>query len=79
MYGLSWILFAAQIACWTCGGASAGAAAVPSGRSCATAPGTVMSCGAGGGGGGVGAWYAAPPDLSDAGACAEAAGGQDQH
>ena len=39
MYGLSWILLAAQIACCTCGGASAGAAAVPSGSSLATAPG----------------------------------------
>ena len=45
MYGLSWILFAAQIACWTCGGASAGAAAVPSGSSWATPPGTMMSVG----------------------------------
>ena len=37
MYGLSWILFAAQIACWTSAGASAGAAADPSGISWATA------------------------------------------
>src|SRR5262245_9161219 len=47
MYGLFWILLAAKIACWTSGGASAGAAAVPSGSSWATLPGTMMSVGAG--------------------------------
>jgi hypothetical protein len=52
MYGLAWIRLAAKIACWTWGGASAGAAAVPSGSSCATLPGTTMFVGAGGGGGG---------------------------
>ena len=51
MYGLLWILLAAKIACWTATGAPAGAAAVPSGRICATVPGTVMSVGAAGGGG----------------------------
>ena len=75
MYGLSWILFAAQIACWTCGGASAGAAAVPSGISWATLPGTTRFDGPGGGGGG-GSWKAAPPDPSGAGACATAVAGR---
>ena len=53
---------------------------MPSGSSCATAPGTVRFCGAGGGvGAGVGSWYAAPPDLSEPGVCAEAASRQDQN
>src|SRR5688572_23334767 len=75
MYGLSWISLPAQIACWTWIGASAGAAAVPSGRSCATEPGTVRLTGVGGGGGG-GGWKAAPPDLSGAGVCATAVAGR---
>src|SRR4051794_39575451 len=66
MYGLFWILLAAKIACWTATGASAGAAALPSGSSCATAPGTVMSAGSGAGAGiegvGVGVGAAAPPE-----------------
>src|SRR4051794_28876153 len=69
MYGLLWILLAAKIACWTATGASAGAAALPSGSSCATAPGTVMSAGSGAGAGvagaagtGVGVGAAAPPE-----------------
>src|SRR4051794_3684741 len=74
MYGLAWILLAAKIACWTCGGASAGAAALPSGSSWATAPATTMSVGAGGGGGGGGV-YTAPPVPEGAGACAAAVAG----
>src|SRR6478735_9029869 len=69
MYGLLWILLAVKIACWTAGGASAGAAALPSGSSCATVPGTVMSAGPGAGAGvagatgvGVGVGKAAPPE-----------------
>src|SRR3954447_8802622 len=54
MYGLLWILLAVKIACWTAGGASAGAAALPSGSSCATVPGTVMSAGPGAGAAGAG-------------------------
>src|SRR3954471_3907489 len=55
MYGLSWILLAAEIASWTSAGAPAGAAALPSGRSLATSPGTVILAAA------VGSEYAAPP------------------
>src|SRR3954465_6726940 len=79
MYGLLWILLAVKIACWTAGGASAGAAALPSGSSCATVPGTVMSAGPGagaagaaGGGVGVGVGKAAPPEPF----CARAALGR---
>src|SRR5215204_3595570 len=74
MYGLAWILLAAQIACCTWGGASAGAAALPSGISWATLPGTVRSTGGGGGGGG--GWKTAPPDASGAGTCATAVAGR---
>src|SRR5919198_3306286 len=42
------MVFAAQIACWTSTGASAGAAALPSGSSLAFVPGTVMFAGGGG-------------------------------
>src|SRR5918911_5493602 len=66
MYGLRWSVLAAQMACWTCGGASAGAAAVPSGSSFATVPGTTMLVGAGLTGTGPGA--ATPP----VGSCARA-------
>src|ERR1700759_4324788 len=69
MYGLSWIWLAAQIAFWTSGGASAGAAAGASGRSLATDPGVVRFTT------GVGAWYSAPPAAVGAGACAWAATG----
>src|SRR5690349_4739235 len=79
MYGLFWILLAAKIACWTATGASAGAAAVPSGSSLATVPGTVMFAGsagaagaAAGGGVGVGVGNAAPPEPF----CASAALGR---
>src|SRR3954451_13435812 len=81
MYGLSWILFAVKIAAWTAGGASAGAAALPSGRICATAPPTTMSSGLGvatgatgaaGVGTGVGVGNAAPPEPF----CASAALGR---
>src|SRR5690242_8270103 len=74
MYGLLWIRLAAKIACWTWAGASAGAAAVPSGKSWATVPGTTMSVGAGVGAG-VGA-KTAPPEPSGAGACAAAVAGR---
>jgi hypothetical protein len=42
MYGLSWILLAAKIARYTAIGASAGAAALPSGSSLAFDPGVTM-------------------------------------
>ena len=60
LYGSVWIVLAAQTACCTCGGASAGAAAVPSGSRTACVPGTsgwgcpsgtVLGSGGGGGGG----------------------------
>src|SRR3954470_15627841 len=63
-YGSFWSVLAAQIAFCTFGGASAGAAAVPSASSTARAPGTsgfgcprgtVLRAGVGGGGGGEGA------------------------
>src|SRR4051795_2893209 len=61
-YGSVWIVLAAQIAFCTCAGASAGAAAVPSGNRTARVPGTSgLGCpsgtvlGSGGGGGGGGA------------------------
>src|SRR5215217_6977289 len=59
MYGLSWIRLAAKIALRTSAGASAGAAALPSGSSLATVPGTVMLSGWAGAG-----TYAAPPVLA---------------
>src|ERR1700759_2549340 len=70
MYGLSWIALAAQMAFCTCAGASAGAAAVPSGISFASAPGTVRFTTGGGGGG-----YCAPPEALGAADCAMAAAG----
>src|SRR3954447_4021293 len=71
MYGLSWIVFAAQIACCTGAGAAAGAAAVPSGRSLATVLGTVSGAGAG-----TGPGNAAPPLGSAPGVWAEATDGR---
>src|SRR4029077_16398680 len=54
------IALVAQIACWTAGGARAGAAASPLGRILATVPGTVCWATAG--------WpYCAPPPGSGAG------------
>src|SRR3954451_23452679 len=71
MYGLSWIVLAAQIACCTGSGAAAGAAAVPSGRSLATVSATVI-----GAGGATGAGNEAPPLGWEPGVWAEAADGR---
>src|ERR671914_1858716 len=68
LYGLSCSRLAAQTACCTSAGASAGAAAVPSGSSCAFVPGTVMSSAAtGAGAGGTGGGNVTPPvDCAEA-------------
>src|SRR3954451_20427118 len=77
MYGLSWIVLAAQIACCTWTGESAGAAAVPSGSKWAAVPGTVIWAGVATGAGVPGGKTAPPlgPPVG-AGACARAADGR---
>src|SRR4051794_41120044 len=74
MYGLVLIRLAAKIAFWTSTGASAGAAALPSGRSWARAPGTTMLAGAAGG-----SEYAAPPVCADGDSARATAGSTALH
>src|SRR3954447_16052030 len=68
MYGLFSSLLAAKIAFWTWAGAAAGAAALPSGSSVATEPGTTMWAAV------AGSLYAAPPVGAEGDSARAAAG-----